>query len=85
MLNLFPNARQDARIVRLEAQVAYLAGQLGVGPEELEAHAAPDVPAEVRRLAAEGKKIKAIKVYREATGASLAAAKRAVDAVSSLS
>lgn len=84
MLNLFPNAQRDARIVRLEAQVAYLAGRLGISPEELETHAAPDIPAEVRRLAATGKKIAAVKAYREATGASLTAAKRAVDTVSSL-
>ncbi|WP_051898021.1 ribosomal protein L7/L12 [Sciscionella sediminilitoris] len=76
------DARQEARIVRLEAQVAYLAEQLGVRPGELEAHAAPDVPAEARRLAEAGKKIKAIKVYREATGASLAEAKRAIEAIS---
>lgn len=39
----------------------------------------PDLDAQARRLAASGRKIEAIKVYREATGLGLAEAKEAVE------
>jgi len=58
-------------LLRMGAMVHYLAARLGVSPEDLEAHSAPAVPEEVRRLLADGRKVEAIKVHRESTGASL--------------
>ncbi|MGI8430272.1 MAG: hypothetical protein ACR2OB_13460 [Solirubrobacteraceae bacterium] len=78
---LNPSALTADRLAALETQVAYLAQRLGVSVEELEDGAAPAVPDEVRRLLAERRRLPAMKVYRQSTGASLAGTKRAVDAV----
>ncbi len=78
---LNPSSRRDDRITRLEAQVAFLADRLGVSPDELDRHGEKPMPEEVARLVAQGKKLPAIKAYRQATGASLRGAKRAVDGV----
>jgi hypothetical protein len=80
MSYLVPSAKQDDRLTRLEAQVAYLAERLGVSPEELDRHDEKPLPEEVRRLVADGHEVQAIRAYRESTGASLEAARRAVGA-----
>ena len=68
---------------QLEALVDLLAERAGVGAAELEqlrAEAgAVGVPEECRRLVAQGEVIRAIKVYRERTGAGLKEAKDAID------
>lgn len=76
---LVPSATRDDRITRLEAQVAYLANRLGVSPEELPQ---PKASAQGGRpTPGRGHRIEAIRAYRQATGASLKAAKRAVDSL----
>jgi large subunit ribosomal protein L7/L12 len=83
----------QARVARLEEQVARLTAALSVqqsppspadAPEPTPAPAADvpvdvDVYAEARALAADGKKIHAIKVVREQSGMSLKAAKDLVE------
>ena len=63
------------RLRRLEEQVAQLSARAGLPWDDGTA----GMPAHVVSLAREGKKIEAIKAYREATGVGLAEAKDAVD------
>jgi ribosomal protein L7/L12 len=74
------------RVARLEEQVARLAAALAAAPPPPTAGlvSAPpavtdDVYAEARALAAEGRKINAIRVVREQSGMSLKAAKDLVE------
>ena len=75
------------RIDRLERQVQYLLRYVGVDPETAAADEAalgarPPLAAaspEILALIQRGKPIKAIKLYREMTGASLKQAKNAID------
>jgi ribosomal protein L7/L12 len=76
------------RLAALEAQVLLLSQHVGVpcptfastGPQF--GHTSPlDPLGEVAALAREGRKIDAIKRYRELTGADLGEAKRAVEAM----
>ena len=77
----------QARVARLEEQVARLTAALGAqqSPPTAVVSTAPtaepagDVYAEARALAAEGNKIHAIKVVREQSGMSLKAAKELVE------
>lgn len=78
---LRPLAARKDRVFRLETQVSFLAQRLGVSSQELALHGDPPMPDAARRLVAEGDKLRAMKAYRKATGASLAVAARAVDAV----
>ena len=75
----------QAQNARLEGLVNLLAERAGVDAAELEGlredTGVPVVPAECRRLVAEGKVIEAIKAYREHTGAGLKEAKDAIDRV----
>lgn len=67
----------------LEGLVEHLAERAGVGEAELfrlRGKIGPQIPERSRQLLAEGKKIEAIKVYREETGAGLKDAKDAVEA-----
>ena len=64
-----PNAK---RIARLERRVSELSKQLGIEEAPL---------TDVQALIAQGRKVGAIKLYREQTGAGLAASKEAVDAM----
>lgn len=67
----------------LEGLVAHLAERAGVGEPELfrlRGEIGLQIPERSRQLLAEGKKIEAIKVYREETGAGLKDAKDAVEA-----
>lgn len=67
----------------LESLVAHLAERAGVGEAELfrlRGEIGLQIPERSRQLLAEGKKIEAIKVYREETGAGLKDAKDAVEA-----
>jgi ribosomal protein L7/L12 len=68
-------ARVDRRLVRMERKLDAIAGHLGVDVAE------PGLP-EVAALLREGKKIQAIKVYRERTGADLKEARDAVEGLS---
>ncbi|MGC3004031.1 ribosomal protein L7/L12 [Streptomyces sp. G35A] len=65
-------SRTDRRIARVERKVDQVLAHLGIDE---------DLPRrdEIERLVREGRKVQAIKVYREATGAGLAEAKEAVD------
>jgi ribosomal protein L7/L12 len=66
----------EAKVERLTRQVEVLARQLGV---ELEAEPAPEVSDEVLALVQRGKKIDAIKKYREEHNVGLQEAKRVID------
>jgi hypothetical protein len=66
--------RAQDRLVRLERKVDALLKQAGIDPT-------PPVSQEVGDLARQGKKIEAIKLYREQTGAGLAEAKEQVEAL----
>ncbi|TDE28682.1 hypothetical protein E1295_42250 [Nonomuraea mesophila] len=75
----------EERVARLEKQMAYLQRHLGIDPALIDpalidsvgggSRLPPDFYAAMRK----GKKILAIKLYREATGASLVVAKKAVE------
>ncbi|TMR18690.1 hypothetical protein ETD86_21135 [Nonomuraea turkmeniaca] len=68
----------EERIARLERQVADLQRYLGIDPERENADG-PFLPPEFYEALRRGKKILAIKIYREQTGASLLEAKNTVD------
>jgi ribosomal protein L7/L12 len=68
-------AADAARLRRVEAKLDLILAHLGV-PFTDEADQLPEA---ARQLAESGDKIAAIKAYREATGAGLAEAKRAVE------
>lgn len=59
---------------RLEAQLAVVLNQLGIEPAQQHL-------AKVHQALSSGTKIEAVKAYREATGADLTSAVRAVDAL----
>ncbi|EPD56180.1 MULTISPECIES: ribosomal protein L7/L12 [Streptomyces] len=65
-------SRQDKRMARVEHKLDLVLDHLGLSEPE-------PWSAEIDALLREGKKIQAIKVYREATGAGLKEAKEAVD------
>ncbi|GEM_PF-943087 len=65
------------RVARLERQIAFLMRAL-----DLDYQDQPDlVSPEIVALARQGKQIAAIKLYREATGATLRAAKEFIDSL----
>jgi ribosomal protein L7/L12 len=64
--------RVDRRLARVERKLDAIADRLGVAVVE------PEL-AEVTALLRQGKKIEAIKAYRESTGAGLAEARDAVE------
>ncbi|MFF7854470.1 ribosomal protein L7/L12 [Streptomyces sp. NPDC007904] len=65
-------SRTDRRIARVERRLDQVLAHLGIDE---------DLPRrdEIERLVREGRKVQAVKVYREATGAGLVEAKEAVD------
>jgi ribosomal protein L7/L12 len=65
-------ARVERRLMRTERKLDAIMAHLGIAEPEPELH-------DVLRLLREGKKIEAIKVYRERTGAGLKEAKDAVE------
>ena len=65
-------SRADRRAARTERKLDLILGHLGLTEQEPWSD-------EVNTLVRDGKKIQAIKVYREATGAGLREAKEAVD------
>ncbi|MEV0623230.1 hypothetical protein AB0I81_58640 [Nonomuraea sp. NPDC050404] len=72
----------EDRVVRLEQQVADLQRLIGIDPRFIDSRAeGPALPPDFYRALGQGKKIQAIKIYREATGASLVVAKNAVEAM----
>ncbi|MGI5339442.1 hypothetical protein ACQEVS_19670 [Streptomyces sp. CA-181903] len=72
---LGPNYALENRLARVERKLDLILEHLGIQDAD-----APYL-AEVRALVREGKTIQAIKVHREATGASLKEAKDVVDAI----
>ena len=68
-------ATLSLRFRRLEEQVALLSARAGLPWDD----GTSGIPSHVVALAREGKKIEAIKAYREATGVGLAEAKQAVE------
>jgi hypothetical protein len=68
------NPSQDRRLARIERQLSLIMERLDVQDPE------PSMPGVVRELE-QGRKIQAIKIYREETGAGLAEAKAAVEAI----
>jgi Ribosomal protein L7/L12 C-terminal domain len=74
------DSSDDDRIVRLERQVDFLFRHLGIDPD-LALDQDDALPPAMYDLIARGKKIEAIKIYREATGVGLKEAKDAVDAI----
>lgn len=81
MLTLFigpgDRAAHAARLRRIERKLDLILDHLGLDGED---PAAASLPAEARRLADDGRKIEAIKAYREQTGAGLREAKEAIEA-----
>jgi ribosomal protein L7/L12 len=67
----------EARVGRLEREVAHLYAHLGIEPPQ----ASSFVSAEVRTLALSGKAIHAIKLLREQSDMDLATAKQTVDEI----
>jgi ribosomal protein L7/L12 len=65
-------ARTQQRLAELDRKVDAIIAHLGVVVPE------PDQP-EIRRLIQQGRKIQAIKLYRQTSGADLATAKHAVE------
>ncbi|GAA2539853.1 MULTISPECIES: hypothetical protein [Streptomyces] len=65
-------ARADRRVARVERKLDLVLEHLGLREEVPRAD-------EITALVREGKKVQAVKVYREATGADLIEAKQAVD------
>jgi ribosomal protein L7/L12 len=65
-------SRADKRAARIEHKLDLILGHLGLSEQEPWSD-------EVNGLVRDGKKIQAIKVYREATGAGLKEAKEAVE------
>jgi len=65
-------SRTDRRVARIEHKLDLILGHLGLTAPEPWSD-------EVNALVRDGKKIQAIKVYREATGAGLKEAKEAVE------
>jgi ribosomal protein L7/L12 len=69
-------SRSESRLARLERRVDAIAAHVGLPPEPV-----PAGMDEVLALLADGRKIPAIKRYREVTGAGLREAKDAVDEI----
>ncbi|MEA5361520.1 ribosomal protein L7/L12 [Amycolatopsis sp., V23-08] len=70
--------RLERRLARMELKLDAIAGHLGVAVADPAQPQLADLP-EVRKYLQEGKKIQAIKAYRESTGAGLKDAKDAVE------
>lgn len=68
------------RIAQLEQQVAFLFQHLGLDPAQVTG-ADAGLPPELYAAIRSGHKLDAIKIYRDVTGASLAEAKNAVEAI----
>ncbi|MEO3799125.1 hypothetical protein [Nonomuraea sp. B1E8] len=70
----------EERVARLETQIAYLQRHLGIDPALIDSvDQGPQLPPDFYVALRKGKTIQAIKIYREATGASLLNAKNAVE------
>ena len=72
----------EERIRRLEEQVAHLYAHLGLDPEvdRFAEVCGGGLDADIQQLVTDGRKIHAIKLYRERTGVGLAEAKDAIEA-----
>ncbi|GGM65403.1 hypothetical protein ACFFX1_02765 [Dactylosporangium sucinum] len=74
------DAADIARVARLERQIAFLYRHFGLDPRLAEQIDVPrDLPPEFADALRQHNLILAIKIYRQATGASLAEAKAAVE------
>jgi ribosomal protein L7/L12 len=74
-MGLFTPSSNERRLRIIERKLDAIMAHLGI------AQASDDDIAEVRQLAANGRKIEAIKLYRQQTGCGLAEAKAFVDAL----
>ncbi|WBO66058.1 ribosomal protein L7/L12 [Streptomyces camelliae] len=72
-------AGMQSRFIRADQRLARVERKLDLIMEHLDLHEENPRMDEVAALVREGKKIQAIKVYRESTGAGLKEAKEAVD------
>ena len=72
----------EERIRRLEEQVAHLYAHLGLSPgvDRFAEVGGGGLDADIQQLVTDGRKIQAIKLYRERTGVGLAEAKDAIEA-----
>ncbi|GIH46375.1 hypothetical protein SAMN05421833_11278 [Microbispora rosea] len=70
----------EQRVAQLENQVAFLQLYLGIDPA-IAAGGESVLPPEFHAALQRGKRIEAVRIYRKATGASLVAAKDAVEAM----
>jgi len=70
------------RLTRLEALMNRVLTELGIDPQEVLSQPLSDsIDGHVKNLLLHGKKIEAIKIYREQTGVDLKEARDAVDAL----
>ncbi|HWF69954.1 MAG TPA: hypothetical protein VG187_10380 [Mycobacterium sp.] len=69
----------NERLDYIEQHLARIAAAVGQTYTPMKAAAAVGIPAEVQELVNTGKAIRAIKLYRELTGAGLAEARAAVE------
>ena len=67
---------QRRKVTLLEAKVQYLFEKTGIAYEVI-----PVLTPAIRKAVADGKKIEAIKLYRDATGSSLKNAKDAIEKI----
>lgn len=76
-------AQLEERIDRMEAMMRALCVRLGINPAALEVQGRSDLPGveAIREALLSGKKINAIKIYREIYGVGLKEAKEAVEAM----
>ena len=72
----------DHRLKKIDRRLARLEGEVDRVYAELGMRGSRHAPEEARRLARDGKKIQAVKAYRQATGAGLKEAKDAVERMS---
>jgi ribosomal protein L7/L12 len=80
VLGLQSSQRNSQRIARLERKVDFILKELGLEYEGREEDSFPGLD-EVKDLLRQGRKIQAIKVYRQRTGVGLREAKEAVERI----
>ncbi|NRQ33255.1 hypothetical protein HII36_15575 [Nonomuraea sp. NN258] len=71
----------ENRIAELEKQVAFLHRYLGLDPALVDRSMRTNLPPQFFVALRAGKMVRAIKIYREVTGASLKTAKHAVETI----
>lgn len=74
------NSDEDARLYRLERKVDFLFRRMGIDPEAA-LTGDTDLPSSFHEALSRNKKIEAIRIYRQSTGAGLKDARDAVEAM----